>query len=500
MTRPRIPDRSIPPCDFAALTRRGLFGSLATGLAGIALSSLLAREGSAGDRHSWSPPDGKPHFPPRAKNVIWLFMIGGASHMESFDPKPALDRYAGKSIQETPHHGVLTDPLIHNVRIPIPNDANGQIWPKILPLQVGFSKRGQSGIEVSDWWPHVGSMIDHIAVVRSMWTTDNNHGAQLQFQTGRHSLDGPFPSLGAWVHYGLGALSDDLPSFVVLGRPIADCCGGSAGHGANYLGPEHDGVRLEIDPVKPLPFAAPGPSMLREEQAAQFQLLHELHAIARRSDPQDAALRARMRSYELAFRMQSAVPEVVRFDSESAATRSLYGLDQDPTRDFGAKCLAARRLVERGVRFVQIFHGGDGGAGAWDAHGGLKSNHANNCKQVDQPIGALLRDLHQRGLLDETIVVWATEFGRTPGTQGADGRDHHPYGFSVWLAGGGIKGGIAHGKTDELGFHAVEHRHYVTDVHATVLHLLGLDSHRLELPEHKRLEIDHGKPITQILA
>jgi hypothetical protein len=333
-----------------------------------------------------------------------------------------------------------------------------------------------------------------------MWTTDNNHGAQLQFHTGRHSLEGPYPSIGSWIHYGLGALSDDLPSFVVLGRPIADCCGGSGGHGANYLGPEHDGVRLEIDAKNPLPFASPGPTVYREEQAAGFSLLRELHGIAAGREPKNPTLRARIRSYELAYRMQTAVPDVVRFDAESPRIRALYGLDHDVTRAFGSQCLAARRLVERGVRFVQIFHGGDGGAGGWDAHNRLRDAHSKTIAQVDQPIGALLLDLKERGLLEETIVVWATEFGRTPGTQGELGRDHHPFGFTVWLAGGGIKGGIAHGKTDELGFHAVEHRHYVTDIHATVLHQLGLDSRRLEIPGHKRLEIDFGEPIREILA
>jgi hypothetical protein len=216
--------------------------------------------------------------------------------------------------------------------------------------------------------------------------------------------------------------------------------------------------------------------------------------------PDDPALRARIKSYELAFRMQMAVPEVLRFDDERAASHRLYGLDQDLTRPFGQMCLTARRLVERGVRFVQIFHGSNGGAGAWDAHSGLRQNHATQCAHVDRPIAGLLTDLKQRGLLDETIVVWATEFGRTPGSQAGDGRDHHPFGFSVWMAGGGLKGGIAHGATDELGFHAVQDRHYVTDIHATVLHQLGLDARRLEVPGHKRLEIDYGQPIHQIMA
>ncbi|MCA9179724.1 MAG: DUF1501 domain-containing protein, partial [Planctomycetales bacterium] len=213
----------------------------------------------------------------------------------------------------------------------------------------------------------------------------------------------------------------------------------------------------------------------------------------------DDALAARLKSYELAFRMQSAVPEAIRFSGETAETQRLYGLEDDATRPFGMQLLAARRMVERGVRFVQILHG-PGAAGAWDAHSNLKTNHTGLSKQVDLPTAGLLLDLKRRGMLDETIVVFATEFGRTPGTQGSTGRDHHPYGFSVWMAGGGIKGGVVHGATDELGFHAVEHPHYVTDVHATLMHLLGVDARRLELPEHKRLERDYGEVIREILV
>jgi hypothetical protein len=313
-------------------------------------------------------------------------------------------------------------------------------------------------------------------------------------------LEGAFPTIGAWVHYGLGALNENLPQFVVLGTPLADCCAGVNGHGAHYLGPEHSGVRLNVDPKNPLPFAAPGPDKFREEQKAEFDLLGKLNRLSGIEYPGDPALRARIKSYELAFRMQTAVPEVFRFDHEKEAVHRLYGLDHGVTRPFGEFCLAAARLVERGVRFVQIFHGSNGGAGAWDAHGGLKANHTTLCAQVDKPIAGLIKDLKQRGLLDETLVVWGSEFGRTPGAQGSDGRDHHPYGFSAWLAGGGIKGGVAHGATDELGFHAVENRHYVTDIHATVLRQMGLDPRKLAVPGRKRLEIDYGKAIKEIIA
>jgi len=466
-----------------AYTRRSFLSDTGLGFTGLALGSML---------------QGKPHFQPKAKSVIWLFMIGGASQMESFDPKPELNKYAGKTIEETPFKDTLSNPLVtKNLREVI--KGLHKVHPSVFPLQTGFRKRGQSGIEVSDWFPHVGECIDDIAVVRSMWTTDNNHGAQLQFHTGRHSLEGAFPTIGSWVHYGLGALNENLPQFVVLGEPIDSCCGGYWAHGAAYLGPEHNGVQLRVDPKNPLPFASPGPDVYQEEQAGQFELVKRLNSVSQVQYPDDPAMKARIKSYELAFRMQTAVPDVMRFSEESDSVQKLYGLDQDVTRPFGEICLAARRMVERGVRFVQIFHGA-GGAGAWDAHSNLKTGHTKLCLQTDQPIAGLLKDLKQRGLLNETLVVWCTEFGRTPGAQNANGRDHHPYGFSVWLAGGGIKGGIAHGATDELGFHAVENRHYVTDLHATVLHQLGLDPRKLEVPGRKRLDIDFGTPIREIIA
>ena len=483
-------------------TNRRAFLGAGMGFGALALGAMLHRDGVAGDDSAkWSPPDGQPHFAPKAKNVIWLFMVGGTSHLESFDPKPELTKYAGKTFSETPYPDTLHNPFVKdNVRVVVPNDANGKIWPKLYPLQVGYRRRGQCGMEMSDWWPHLGRCADELAVVRSMWTTDNNHGAQLQFHNGRHRLDGFFPTIGAWVHYGLGSVNDNLPQFVVMGRPIADCCGGMEGHGANYLGPQHSGVRLAIGGGNPLPFATPGKDVYREEQQAEFELLNKLNRTAAIEYPHDEATRARIKSYELAFRMQTAVPDVVRFSDESAATQKLYGLDQSTTRTFGQQMLTARRLVERGVRFVQIFHGSNGGAGAWDAHSNLQKGHAKLCQQVDQPIAALITDLKRRGLLDETLVVWGTEFGRTPGSQNSNGRDHHPYGFSIWLAGGGIKGGVVHGATDPLGFHAVENRHYITDLHATVLHQLGLDPRRLEVPGRKRLDIDFGTPIREIIA
>jgi hypothetical protein len=296
------------------------------------------------------------------------------------------------------------------------------------------------------------------------------------------------------VHYGLGTLNENLPQFISMGK--REYWNLKDGH---YLGPAHDAVPLRVDPDNPLDFGRPERPVSPNAREIGGRLLGRLNGLRAEQSPRDAALAARIASYELAFRMQRSVPEAVDFRQETEATHRLYGLDLPHCRDFGMQMLAARRLVERGVRFVQVQHGG-GGAGAWDAHGGLRANHRQNALAVDQPIAGLLQDLAQRGLLDETLVVFATEFGRTPGSQGSDGRDHHIYGFSVWMAGGGIKGGVVHGATDEIGFHAVEDRHYVTDVHATILKQLGLDSRRLEIPGRKRLDIDHGEPIGAIIA
>ena len=484
------------------VNRRLFLADCGMGFTGLVLASMFHGDGiarAATIDDVWRPPDGKPHFPPKAKNVIWMFMIGGVSHLETFDPKPEITKYAGMTIEETPHKDVLESPFVKkNIREFEPGDH--KIQKKLFPMQVGFRKHGQSGIEVSDWWPHLAEKVDDIALIRSMWTTDNDHAAQLQFHTGRHIFDGFFPSIGSWVHYGLGSLNENLPQFVVLGEEVHPCCGGEGAVSGNYLGPEHSGVKLEVNPDDPLPYSSPGPDIYHEEQKHEFEFVKTLDGMATVRYPADSALRARIKSYELAFRMQTAIPEVFRFSEESEAMRKLYGLDQEETKPFGEQLLTARRLVERGVRFVQVFHGG-GVAGQWDSHSELQKQHSQSCRQVDKPIAGLLQDLKQRGLLDETVVVWATEFGRSPGVEGAKGgRDHHPLGFTVWMAGGGIKGGGAHGATDELGFNAVENRHYVTDVHATLLHQLGLDPRRLVVPGQKRLDIDFGNPIREIIA
>ena len=473
-----------------SVTRRAWLG----GLSGIALAALCQRDAVANSGASPSlEVTGRPHARPKARSVIWLFMNGGMSHMESFDPKPMLTQYAGKTIAETPFADVQNPKRLAIERLVVP-DGNGNQRNTLYPLQVGFQKRGQSGIEVSDWFPHTAGQIDRLAVVRSLWTTDSNHGAQTQFHSGRHQNDGDFPNLGAWVHYGLGSLNDNLPQYISMGN--REYWNKKDGH---YLGPAHDAVPLRVDPGNPLDFSRPEREHSPASRRVGLDLLRRLGAERQAGDPADEALKARLASYELAFRMQQSVPEAVDFRQETEETQQLYGLHLPHCAEFGKQLLAARRLVERGVRFVQVQHGA-GGAGSWDAHGGLKANHERNALAVDQPAAALVADLARRGMLDETLVIFATEFGRTPGSQGSDGRDHHIFGFSVWLAGGGLKGGVVHGATDEIGFHAVENRHYVTDIHATILKQLGLDSRALEIPGRKRLDIDHGTPIDAIIA
>lgn len=476
--------------------RRHFLNHSALGFGTLALQSMLQADGFAStttDAGDGVTPGKQPHFAPKAKSVIWLFMRGGVSHMESFDPKPALSQYAGMSIPDTPFASVQDPEKLKKVRVVVVNDANGQQRTKLYPLQVGYRKYGQSGIEVSDWFPHTGSVIDDISLIRSMWTTDDNHGAQVQFHSGRHMLDPRVPTIGAWITWGLGTLNENLPQFIAMGPRFFDRRDG------HYLGPAYDSISLKVDPANPLDYARPEGDITTAEQRLSFDLVNRLNKLSTQRYPGDAALEARIKSYELAFRMQTAVPGVIDFSGETEATKNLYGFDQKETRPFGEQLLAARRFVEQGVRFIQIQHGA-GAAGAWDQHSALKANHSKLAMQVDRPVAGLIRDLKQRGLLDETLVVFATEFGRTPGSQGADGRDHHPYGFSVWMAGGGLKGGMAHGATDEIGFHAVENPHYVTDVHATILRQLGLNSHRMEISGHKRLEQDFGHPIEEIIA
>jgi hypothetical protein len=476
--------------------RRSFLADLGLGCAGLAMGSLLWQDGIAQGADAAGPP-----IAPRAKNVIWIFLSGGVSHLETFDPKPALNQHAGKTYDETGLENPTKSPLyLSRSRSVVGFDR--QIFNKIMPLQVGYKKHGRAGVEVSDWLPHLAECVDHLAIVRSMYTTDNDHAAEFQMHHGRHALDERQPVIGSWVHYGLGSLNENLPQFVFLGEFKDSRV--KQNFDASYLGPRHAGVQLSLDPARPLPFGVRDKDVSPDQQAAEFALVGELNRLAAAAHPSDEALRARIQAYELAFRMQMSVPEALALTSETAETQRLYGIDHETTAVYGRRLLAARRLAERGVRFTLVYLSD---YGEWDSHQKLQENHARSCQRVDKPIAGLLRDLKRRGMWDDTLVVWCTEFGRTPAVEAggmfnapATGRDHHPHGFSIFFAGAGIRGGTVHGATDELGFHAVEHPHYVTDIHATVLHLLGLDPHRLEIPGRKRLEIDHGQVIREILA
>jgi hypothetical protein len=483
--------------------RRTFLSDVGWGFTGLALGAMLERDGvtraETPPTLGWSPPDGRPHFTPKAKNVIWIFLSGGVSHLETWDPKPALSKYAGKTYDQTPYSNPFKSPLFHErSRAVVGEDRT---HAQIFPLQVGFKKYGQAGVEISDWWPHLAECVDDLAFVRSMYTTDNDHAAEFQMHHGRHKLDEKQPVLGSWIHYGLGTLNENLPQFVFLGQ--AKDLRIREDFAADYLGPQHAGVELSLDPKAPLPFGSRLPGVSADEQRGEFEFIHELNRLSALEYPDDESLRARIKAYELAFRMQDSVPEALDLACEPEETQRLYGIDHDTTALYGRRLLAARRLAERGVRFTLVYLSD---YGEWDSHTQLKDLHSRSCARVDRPIAGLLRDLKRRGLSDDTLVVCCTEFGRTPGLEvraaltNPMGRDHHPHAFTVWFAGAGIKPGTVHGRTDELGFHVVEHPHYVTDVHATVLHLLGLDPSRLDVPGRQRLEIDRGHPIREIMT
>jgi hypothetical protein len=475
------------------------------GFTGLALGAMLASDGQGRAADIGAPavsaPTGLPHHPPRARSVIWIFLSGGYSHVETFDPKPALNRYAGLTFDKTPLENPLNSPL-HKKRFRsvAAEEINVRdVYPIIYPMQVGWKKHGESGIEMTDWWPHLAGQVDELCFVRNMWTTDNDHAAENQIHTGRHRLDEQQPSIGAWAHYGLGSLNENLPRFVVLGGPTRSDTRLSID--SLYLGPQHAGVPITLDPSNPLPFGRRQANQSFSEQQREYQLIGKLNQLTAVEYPDDQQLLARIRAYELAFRMQAAVPEAVDFSQETQATQALYGLNVESTQVAGQRLLAARRLVERGVRFIQVF---PSPYGVWDSHQKLRDNHTRLCATIDLPVAGLIQDLRQRGLLDDTLVVFCTEFGRTPGLEqrsgGVDGRDHHPNGFTIWMAGAGLKKGHVHGATDELGYHALGEGHYVTDLHATTLHLLGLDNRKLHFPGRKRLEIDDGNVIQEILA
>lgn len=438
------------------LTRRDMLGHCAGGFGTVALAALMHGSGH-GNRLAYGRPP-RPHYVPRARNIIFLYMDGGISQIDSFDPKPRLARDHGK-----PFAAPIEPTQFDNIG-------------KVLKSPWRFRNYGQSGIAVSELFPHIARHVDKLTVIRSMVAPFSEHQTANFFLHTGTGLQGR-PSMGAWVSYGLGSDNRDLPAFVVLNGGLIPS-GGLDNFGSGFLPASTQGSIFKTGSV-------PLANIARQEKSAHAQ--QSKIALMRRLDERLLqrvgrvdALESAIRNYETAFRMQMAVPDLVSLKRESAATLRNYGLESDnrPTQIFGRQCLLARRMVERGVRFVELtcpVTDND----RWDAHGNLVKNHSDNARAVDQPVAALLEDLWQRGLLDETLVVFTSEFGRTPFAQGTDGRDHNPFGFSLWLCGGGVQGGLTYGATDEFGYHAIEKRTEIHDLHATMLYLLGLDHTRL---------------------
>jgi hypothetical protein len=454
-----------------AVSRREMLASAGAGFGAVALAGLLDQETTASTADvnlSEAPLAARPpHFPGRAKSVIFLFMEGGPSHIDLFDPKPTLEKLAGKPVPKS-FSRVIT--------------AMGEFDSPILASKRSWKQHGEAGLWISDWLPHIATQADELAVIRSCWTNGINHsGGVCQMNTGIQFAGRP--SLGSWVTYGLGTENDNLPAFVVMQDREDVVVNGPRNWGSGFMPAVYQGAALEVE-GPPFPNLAPPGHVTATQQRLALDFLqarNHRHADGRGINSE---LDARIRSYELAYLMQAHAPEAVDLTKETTETKALYGLDDKETAAFGRNCLLARRLVERGVRFVQCYHG----AGSkWDAHKDIEGNHAKMCREMDKPVAGLLTDLKRCGLLDDTLVVWGGEFGRTPMSEKGDGRDHNPSGFTMWMAGGGVRGGTVHGTTDEIGLHAVENRLHVHDIHSTILSLLGLD--------HKRLVYFHaGRP------
>ena len=454
----------------------------------LALASLLGREGLLPAKAALRTPDNplaprEPHFVARARSVIFLFMSGGPSHVDLFDAKPELIRLAGQPIPES----FGTFKTRRNV-------AKNKLLPALRP----FRKHGQSGTEVSDFLPQIAGHVDDICLLRGCYGDSVTHPESVYLMNTGSILMGR-PSLGAWATYGLGTENQNLPAFVVLPDPAGWPKGGAPAWGNGYLPATYQGTVLRGGDSPILDLNTPR-GISAGQQRATVDFINRLNREHLSQGADNSELHARIAAYELAFRMQSHAPEVVDFSRETAATRTLYGIDRGITAEFGTRCLLARRLVEAGVRFVQVYCGDTNG---WDGHSKMDENHSKLCAQSDLPVAGLLKDLKTRGLLDSTLVVWGGEFGRMPMSEGSDGRDHNPHGFSMWLAGGGVKGGQAIGATDAVGLRAVEERTHVHDIHATILHLLGFDHERLTYPHSgrdDRLTDVAGKVIRRALA
>jgi hypothetical protein len=465
-----------------ARSRRDVLRNAAHGFGALALQSLLVRDGLAKPRVS--PLAAKPqHFAAKAKSVIFLFMVGAPSQIDTFDPKPGLKKYEGQRLPES--FGKITSQF---------TDGSTPILSS--PWQ--FQQHGKSGAWVSTLFPNVAQCVDDICFVRNFYTESVVHApAMYQVHSGRILMG--YPSMGAWVTYGLGSESDNLPAYVVMPQPEGTPEGGTPCWGSGFLPAVHQGTLLRSGPT-PILHLKPPPGMTPERQKRTLGLVQQMNELD--TEDADTEMAARISSYELAFRMQSHAPEAVDINKESDATRKLYGLDEKRTSDFGTRLLLARRMVERGVRFVQVYSGGGPVSIQWDAHSDLVDNHEKMCGLTDKPIAGLLKDLKARGLLDSTLVVWGSEFGRLPMSQSGNGRDHNPHGFTMWFAGGGVKAGSVIGDTDEFGLHAINGLH-MRDFHATILHLLGLDQHKLwylHNGRHEKLTDFGGNVIKPMLA
>lgn len=454
-----------------ALRSRRDFLLRGTGLGGLALSSLLSAEAALaapGAANAVNPLASKPpHHAPKAKSVIWLFMEGGPSHIDLFDPKPALERLAGQPVP--PSYGKIVT-------------AMGTANNTLMPSKRKWKQYGQSGLWVSDWYSHMAQHADDITLLRSCWADGLNHvGSVCQMNTG--SILGGRPSMGAWTQYGLGAANQDLPAFVVLAdeKPVT---GGPKNWSSGFLPATYQGTLFRRDGA-PILYLDNPESVSAKQQRSKLDLIAKLNRQFAADKPEDTDLQARLNSYELAYRMQAAAPEAVDLSKESEETKKLYGIDEPHTAKYGTNLLLARRLVERGVRFVEAY---SGSGSMWDSHTDMEGNHGKMCRSSDKPIAGLLADLKARGLLDETLVVWGGEFGRTPFNEAGDGRDHNPWGFSMWMAGGGVKPGRTIGTTDEIGLRAVDRPIHVHDIHATILHLLGLNHLQLTFLHNGRSE------------
>jgi len=479
---------------FCRRTRREFLWQAGAGFTGTALAGLMALE--AGRVHaasaSQAAPEAnplkprRPHYPAKAKSVIFLFMYGGPSHIDTFDHKPKLNALDGKTI------AVKTF-----------GRGGKRNEGRVVGTKWDFKRYGQSGKWVSDLFPHIGGCVDDIAFLHSLTADSPIHGsAMLQMNTGK-ILSGS-PCLGSWVNYGLGSASENLPGFAVMLDPIGGPISGAKNWASGYMPATYQGTVLRSagDPILDLQRSA---GMGAGTQRRVLDALRDFNAEHAAQHPENSNLAARIASYELAFNMQRHAPEAVDLTRESEATRRLYGLDDPRTEEFGRRCLLARRLVERGVRFIQLYAGGAHNDDNWDAHTDIEKNHNFHAGRTDKPIAGLIQDLKQRGMLEETLIVWGGEFGRQPTAEyeKGTGRDHNAYGFTMWMAGGGVKGGVSHGQTDDIGANAVEHPLHVKDLHATVLHLMGLDPNRLSFfhggLDQKLVGVEEVQPIRAIL-